>query len=44
MTRSFRICVRHIFSGDQIKKAEMSRAFSTYGGEEGCRHGFGGGT
>jgi len=28
------------YSGDHIKKNEMSRAFGTYGGEERCVQGF----
>jgi hypothetical protein len=30
------------FSGNQIKKTEMGRACSTYGGEERCVQSFGG--
>jgi hypothetical protein len=30
-------------SGDQIKKTEMGRTCGTYGGEERCIQGFGGG-
>ena len=38
------ICTPHqILFGDQIEKNEMGGACSTYGGEEGCIQGFGGG-
>ena len=32
------------YSGDRIKKNEVGRARSTYGGEEWCMQGFGGET
>ena len=32
------------YSGDQIKKNEMGRAYSTYGGKERCIQGCGGET
>jgi hypothetical protein len=34
----------NIFSGYKIKKNEIGRSFSMYGGEESCIHGFGGET
>ena len=34
----------NIILSDQIEKNEMSRACSTYGGDERCMQGFGGGT
>jgi hypothetical protein len=38
------ICTAHpIFFVDQIKKTEMGRARSAYGGEERCIRGLGGG-
>jgi hypothetical protein len=40
--RSLMICIPHpILFGDKIEKSEMSRACSTYGGEERHIHGFG---
>ena len=40
------LCTPHqiLYSGDQIKKNELDRACSTYGGEKRCIHGFGGET
>jgi hypothetical protein len=39
------ICIHHQnYSGDQIKKNEVGRACSTYGGEERCIQDFGGET
>ena len=32
------------YSGDQVKKTEMGRIYSTYGGEEKCMQGFSGET
>jgi hypothetical protein len=37
------VLLTKFYSGDQVKN-EMRRACSTYGGEEGCIQGFGGGT
>ena len=42
ITRSFMIFLAKNYSGDQIKKNEMSGAYSKYGGEERCTQNFGG--
>ena len=42
--RSLTICTAHqILLGDQIKKNEIGGTCNTYGGEERCIQGFGGG-
>jgi hypothetical protein len=33
---------KELYSGDQVKKAEMGRTCDTYGGEERCIQGFSG--